>query len=221
MLVAAAVVLTTTACSDDNNGTAPNTAQVRFVNAQTGGTGSLALNTNGTAGSAVAYQAGGSCQTVTAGNTSLSFAASNGTGATTTIPAQTFSAGGRYTVVATGSAAAPQYLVLNDATTSTAASGRAWLRVVNTVGATPFDVYIGAPGAALGTSVQNSTTFNTSYPYLNVPAGSTQVNVTGAGVQTILGTSSTLSLASGTPQTVFFTPAAGLGTYTSFAVPSC
>jgi hypothetical protein len=112
-------------------------------------------------------------------------------------------------------------LVLDDATTA-AASGRAWLRIINSVGVgLPFDAYVGAPGAALGTVAQASTAFSAPYNFINVPAGATQVNATTVGTQTVLGTTGTVTLVGGTPETVIFTPATGVTGYTSFAVPSC
>jgi hypothetical protein len=95
--------------------------------------------------------------------------------------------------------------------------------VINAVNLTsPFDVYVGSPGAPLGTSPQTNTGFNTSYNYLDVPDGATEVNFTAVGTQTVLGTSDTFTLNGSTAQTIYVTPPTTVGgDYTSFRVPSC
>jgi len=187
-----------------------NQATVRFVNAMTGSS-TLSLSSNSTAGTGVAYQAFGACQTVPTGSVNFAIGQTGSSTALVTIPATTVSAGGRYTVIATGSVSASTYLLLNDAFT-TPASGRARLRVINAVGlTTPFDVYVGTPGSSLGTANQTNVAFNTSQSFLDVPSGATQVWITTPGTQTVLGTTGSFTLSRSTPQTVVVTPAVTVG----------
>lgn len=217
-----AACLAFTACSSDNGTGTSDKATVRFVNATTGGTGSLGLTTNsGAQGSAVAYQNYGGCQTITPGSTNFSVASAGSSTVAGSLPNQTLTAGSRYTLLASGSAASPTLTLMND-TYTTPASGRARLRVFNATASLPFDVYVGTPGASLGTANASNVAVNSSPSFLDVPSGATAVNVTGVGTQTILGTSSSYTLGSGSVNTLVVTPSATLGgMYTSFIVPEC
>jgi hypothetical protein len=219
-LGALAALTLVAACDDDDETSPSNTATVRFVNAINGGEQSLTVN--GTLGTGVAYQAYGSCQTVTSGSTTLAFAPTAGGGSTTTIPTQTFASGGHYTVIATGTTADPTYLFLNDAV-STPSTGNANLRVINAVDVdTPFDVYVVAPGGALSTANKTNVTFNTSQSYFTVQSGSRQVTFTDVGTVNTLGTTGTVNFTNQTSQTIVVTPSATIGgLLTWFSVPNC
>jgi len=223
MVLAASCVLFTACSSDYGIGTS-NRATVRFANAATGGTGSLGLSVDGGAqGSAVAYQNSGSCLHITPGSTDFSVAAAGSSTAVAQLSSQNLTAGTHYTLVASGSATSPTLTLLTN-TYTTPASGRARLRLFNAVGlANVFDVYVGAPGAALGTANQTNVGYQTSQSYLDIPAGSsTQVSLTAPGLQTIVGTSATFTPSSGAVTTMVATPATtGGGLYTSFFVPDC
>ncbi len=213
------------ACDDDDDdGTGPsNQASVRFVNATTGGTGSLAFTIgNNAPGSPIDYQRFGTCQELAPGNTSFSIAQPGSATPLITIPVQDLSAGSNYTIITTGSVATPNFLFLKD-TYTTPPSGRARLRVINATAVTsPFDVYVSQPGVPLGTANLSAVGFNTPRDFLDVPSGATQVRVTIPLSQTILGTSANFTLNSGEIRTLVFTPTATVGgTFSSFLTTQC
>lgn len=209
-------------CSTDKVTGRSGTAAVRYVNALTGGTGSLVFDVNeSTTGQTVAYQSSAGCQSLNSASTDFSVTQSGSSTVLASVLGQTLTSGGHYTLIASGTSVTPSLVFLNDSYT-TPATGRARIRVLNAVGsATTFDVYINAQGAALGTPVASSVGFNTSQGFIDEPAGSTQITVTPHGTQTVLG-SVTLNVNSGDITTVVFTPATTLGgAFTSFAVQEC
>jgi hypothetical protein len=224
MAVAASCLLFAACDDDDDDGTnPPNQSTIRFANAMTGGTGTLALTAGSNAqGGAVNYQTASSCQNLTTGNTSFSISTPGSGTPLVSIPAQNLTAGSRHTIIALGSATAPTALFLTDNFT-TPATGRAQLRIINaTTVLTPFDVYVTTPGDPLGTANATNVPFNTSQAFLDVPAGLTQVRVTTPGTQTVLGTSADFTLNSGEVRTLVFTPPTTVGgAFTSFFVPQC
>src|SRR5688572_26620646 len=135
-----ALALVAGACDEDEDSTGPNTqASVRFVNAIPGLTGNLALTANGTmVGSALGFgSAASQCTRINSGSTTLAFGTANtgGTGISGTALEtimQSLTAGGNVTVVATGTAADPQFLVFNN-TSTTVPSGQTAVRFVNLV----------------------------------------------------------------------------------------
>lgn len=225
-IVAALIIscLIFNACDDDDDDNGPsNQATVRFVNATTGGTGSLSLAIgNNAPGSGIGYQSFGTCQELLPGNTSFSIAQPGSATPLITIPVQDLAAGTKYTIISTGSVATPTFLFLTD-TYTTPPVGRARLRIINATAVTsPFDVYVSQPGVPLGTVNLPNVGFNTSRDFLDVPSGATQVRVTVPGTQTILGTSANFTLNSGNIRTLVFTPTATVGgTFSSFLTTQC
>jgi hypothetical protein len=190
----------------------PSKAVLHFVNLMTGGSGSLVFNINGsTTGTTVTFPGSSSCQKTPAAATDFAVEPSGSSTALATLSGETLTVGGVYTVFATGSTTTP-FLIFLTNTYITPATGHAQIRVINAVGTgSPFDVYIGASGAALGTVNQSNVTFNsTSQPFVDVPAGATEVRVTTPGTQTVLGTS-TFTLTSGEILTVAFAPPLTVG----------
>ncbi|HEV7992138.1 MAG TPA: DUF4397 domain-containing protein [Gemmatimonadaceae bacterium] len=186
-LLVSAVVLA--ACDSDNStgiGDTSNKATVQFINASNT---SLDVATNGavaTGNGALNYSTAGSCMSVDASNSGL---AVRTTGTSTALAGFTpaFTAGGNYTVIAyPGTAGATQFVTLSNAFTP--ATGQAGLRVVNVgLAGSNYDVYVAAPGAALGTANANNLGVGTGSSYFNVSATSAQhIAVTNAGTQTVL-----------------------------------
>jgi hypothetical protein len=144
---------------DDNAGggrVPTNSVRVRFVNALSGADGNLLLTANGAVvGAQQAFGTSSStCATVGAGSDRrlvVGRANSTGTAITDTLftlPAS-LTSGGNYTVVATGTPANPQILLLDNNTTLPPA-GNASVRVINATG-TAIDFFATA-GSTLGTT---------------------------------------------------------------------
>jgi hypothetical protein len=220
-----ALALVAGACDEDEDTTGVGTqANVRFVNAISGVTGNLALTANGSmVGSALGFgSAASQCTMVNSGSTALAFGTANsgGTGISGTAlgtSTQSFAAGGNYTVIATGTAANPQFLVFNNATT-TVPSGQTAVRFVNLVpsltggASSTFNVFNGT--TTTGTPLSSSIAF-ASQPttFSNINPGTTTFTFTNSAGQTIFTNSgSGLNLTAGTVNTVAILPnAAGTG----------
>ena len=214
------------ACDSDNStglsGTS-NNATVQFINASNTSLDIAANGTVATGNGALSYGTAGSCMSVDATNSGL---AVRTTGTSTALTGFTpaFTAGGSYTVVAyPGTAGATQFATVSNAFTP--ASGQAGLRVVN-VGAagSNYDVYVAAPGAALGTSSANNVGVGTGSSYFNVSATSAQhIAVTNAGSQQVVldfGNSNTFT--AGKKSTLVITaPAPGSSSPRGFIIPGC
>ncbi len=134
-----AAVVCASACGGGPTGVG-TTASVRYFNATTGLTGSGAFTTNGqfATGSALAFgQSAQSCASVDPGTTSFGFGAANagGTGLSgsqlATLNNQTVTAGGNYTMVATGSAASPQLYLLDNSFSGSLGTNQAAVRFLN------------------------------------------------------------------------------------------
>jgi hypothetical protein len=221
-----AFALVAGACDEDDDQTGPNTrANVRFVNAITGVTGNLALTANGAmVGSALGFGATGSqCTLINSGNTTLAFGTANagGTGISGTAletMTQNLAASGNYTVIATGTAADPQFVVLNNRDfTGNVPSGQTVVRFVNLVpsltggASSTFDVFTGT--STTGTPTTSDLAFAGSSTFSTMPSGSTVFTFTDSDGETIFtNTGSGLNLTSGSVNTVAILPnAAGTG----------
>jgi hypothetical protein len=177
------------ACDSDNSTGLPDTsgnATVQFINASSTTLDIAANGTVATGNGALNYSTAGSCMSVDAANSGL---AVRTTGTSTALAGFTpaLTAGGSYTVIAyPGAAGATQFVTLSNAFTP--ATGQAGLRVVNVGSAgSNYDVYVAAPGAALGTPNANNLGVGTGSSYFNVSAaGAQHIAVTNAGTQTVL-----------------------------------
>lgn len=229
LALASAAVLVACSDDDDDDGVGPGTndTTVRFINATTGGT-SLDIAQNGTVGtgnSNLAYGSASSCTRVNAANSQLAVRTA---GSTTTLTGFTpsFTAGGTYTVLVTGTTAAPVYTTLNDQFT-TPTTGNAGIRIINatsaaTTGAGNWDIYVN-PGTTLGTPNATAIGRNAASNYLTVPAGQANtIRLTNSGSTTALQNISVPSLTSGTVQTIVVGDAAtGSTTLRTFTLPAC
>jgi hypothetical protein len=136
--------------------------------------------------------AGASCFQVPAGSQTLNFRQG---GSTTNVASATpfnFVAGQRYTVILTGTgttAGSRSAVVLTDDASVTApATGQNAIRFFNATGTTG-NVYVTAPGAALGAASQTGLVSNTATTggtggYTSYPVGSSQVRVFTGGTTT-------------------------------------
>jgi hypothetical protein len=214
-ILALASVSVITACSDDDDdpiGTGNDNTTVRFFNATSGGL-SLDIAENGTVG--------------TGSNTNPQLAVRTAN-STTSLPgfAPAFAAGGTYTVLVTGTQAAPVFTTLNDQFT-TPTTGNAAVRIVNatsaaTAGTGSWDIYVN-PGATLGTPNATAIGRTNASTYLTVPAGQANtIRLTNTGQTTALLNIAVPSLTSGTVSTIVVADAAtGTTTLRTFTLPAC
>lgn len=225
-LVAAALATSAAlAACGDSSSTGPNTnnnATVRFVNATST---SLDIASNGavaTGNGALAYGTWSNCMAVDATSSNL---AVRQTGTSTALGGFTpsFQAGGNYTVVAyPGAGGTTQFTTVSNAFTPT--SGQGGLRVVNAAGAgTSYDVYVGAPGAALGSPQANNLSFGSGSSYFNVTTSTAQqIRITNAGSQTVTLDVGNRTFVTGQNATLIIAPpAAGSNTPRAFFVAGC
>lgn len=219
-----ALALFTGACEEDEDTTGPDTqASVRFVNAIGGVTGNLALTADGAMiGSALGFGAMGTqCARVSSGSATLAFGAANsgGTGISGTAlstQTQNFVAGGNYTVIATGTAASPSFVVLNNnAFTGTVGTNQTAVRFLNLVptlsgGTSTFNVFT---GTGTGTEQATNLTFGSTSNFATLASGSTTLSFRDAQGNTIFTNAGTgLNLQGGTVNTVAILPnATGTG----------
>ena len=210
-----ALMLGLTACDDDTDltGTLLQT-RVRFVNAIPDAATNLGLAVNNTvAAPAIDFAATGQCALVSAGNAALAYGAVNSTGTALqgtpleTIGTQLLAPNSSYTVVATGTEADPQFVIVNDVDIGTPGTGMVRLRIVNAGMDEPFDVYAIEPGETdLGTPLGTSIEFNTSTAFIDVPVASSQLVFTTAGTTDEVFTTSVGTLTQGAVRTVLLIP---------------
>lgn len=145
-----AAALFATACGGEDGPTEVDTRpSVRFVNATTGsGSGGFTANGQFATGSALASgQAMQTCSRIDPGTTVFGFGAANsgGTGlngnALVTSNNETLVAGGKYTVMATGSAANPSLFVFGNTLSSELGTNQAAVRFANFAPNTGTTVY--------------------------------------------------------------------------------
>ena len=199
------------ACSDDDDpsGISNDNTTVRFFNATSGGL-SLDIAENGTVGtgnSNIAFNNSSSCIRVNDSDAQLAVRAAN---STTSLPgfAPSFAANGSYTVLVTGTAAAPVFTTLDDQVTAPATG--AAIRIINaTSSTTPWDIYVN-PGTTVSTPSATAVGRNAASPFLTVPAGQANtLHLTNTGQTTVLtgGIIDVPSAASGTVRTIVVTNA--------------
>jgi hypothetical protein len=178
-----AAVLFAAAC-DGGPTKADTRASVRFFNATTGMTGNGGFTTNGqfATGSALAFaQSAQTCSKVEAGSASFGFGAANPGGnglsgsALATLNNQSVTAGGNYTVVATGSATSPQLYLLENSFSASLPSNLAAVRFVNLApGPNPlpnvFSVFAGGLPPA-GTVISTAAIVGSPTPFQAVTSG--------------------------------------------------
>ena len=212
--------------TDDTTGiTTTNTANVRFINAISDANGNLALTANGSmVGSSQSFLTSGStftCTTVPAGNNTLAFGTANtgGTGIASSLGTSTSQmlSGGNYTLLATGTAANPQLLVIDNKPTTTAATGFANVRFVNATGV-PIDFFANTAGSStLGTATTSGQGARSFSGYTQVPITNGAFTFTSAGSTTPLMTS-TGNFSSGGNYTVILAPGANGVGYQSYVL---
>lgn len=219
------------ACDDDDDdnpiGIGDENTTVRFINATTGSL-NLDIAENGTVGSGnsnITFGGASSCLDVNNQNPQL---AVRSAGTTTSLPgfAPSFAANNTYTVLVTGTAAAPVFTTFTDQFTAPTGNN-ALVRIINattsaTSGPGNWDIYVN-PGATLGTPNATAVGRNSASNYLTVPAAqSNTIRLTNAGQTTAVLDISVQGMTAGTAQSILVTDAAaGTTTLRTFNVPAC
>ena len=228
-ILALASVAFIAGCDDDDDpiGTGDDNTTVRFFNATSGGL-SLDIAENGTVGtgnSNIGFGLSSSCTRVSDSNPQLAVRPAN---STTSLPgfAPAFASGGTYTVLVTGTQAAPVFTTLNDQFT-TPTAGNAAVRIVNatssaTTGAGNWDIYVN-PGTTVTAPNATAIGRNNASSYLTVPAAQANtIRLTNAGSTTALLNIAVPTLTAGTVSTIVVTDAAtGSTTLRTFTLPAC
>ena len=217
ILPALAMALGAAGCSDDSDVSGlETTASIRFVNAIADAPGNLLLTANGTAvGSALGFASQASaCTTVDAGTTvlELNAATSGGTGVAgslLTTQSANLAGGGDYTVIATGTAANPQFLVLsNNSFDGNVGSTQTAVRFVNlmTSGQRTFNIFTGSN--MFGDPTYSDLTFGSWTPYTRMGAGGQTYIFTNPNDEEIFRTTGQLNLEGGETYTIAVMPTA-------------
>ena len=199
-------------CDDDEPNAPAATAQLRVVHASPDAPNVDVLVDGAVALSNVPYKASSSYLAVPSGSRNLRVRA---TGTTTVVinANAPITAGEAYTVLATGSLAGIQPLVLEDDLTLPAA-GNIRLRLVHAAPAAGnVDIYVTAPGADIATATPTLTgvPFRGFSDYLEVPAGTYRVRITPAGTKTVAIDVNNVALAAGQVRTAVAVDAPGGG----------
>lgn len=193
----------------------PNAATVRFVNATAA---SLDLATGGVVSTANAnIVPGASIACFSVADPSTPGLSVRQSGSSTDLPGFTprFTSGGVYTLVAFPGPAGTQFISVPNAFIPIA--GRSALRVLNaSSGLGTVDVYVTAPGAALGTPNAIGVGFGTASGSFDVSAGAIQVRLTNSGVTTVVFDAGSQTLAAGTSYTLVVSSATS-----AILVPDC
>jgi hypothetical protein len=220
-LAALTSVLALTACDDDDIVGLGNIATVRVVNATNV---ALDVATNGAVGAGGAnlgFAQATSCLVVSASNPSITIL-NAGTATVLTGLNTNFVAGGKFVIVASAPAGgAVQFTTIQD--NFLPASGQAGLAALNSFSSTVnVDLYVTAPGAALGTASAANLAFGIASSYFNVSSGLQQLRFTNAGAQTIVLNAGNTSFNTATNSIVVLGPPAAAQTVPrAFLVPGC
>jgi hypothetical protein len=220
LMMPLAMALGVAACSDNGDVTGPGAAvSIRFVNAIADAPGSLLLTANGVAvGSPLGFASqSATCATVPPGNTVLSLTASASGADGVARPSLTtqvaaLAAGGNYTVIAMGSAADPQFLVLrNDSFDGNVGSTETAVRFANlmTSGQRTFNIFTGSN--MFGDPTYSNVTFGFWTTYTKMAAGPQTFIFTNPDAQEIFRTSGQLSLQARGIYTIAVMPTASGG----------
>lgn len=199
-------------------------ATVRLANATNDTLNFLQSGTALTNGSNIMFDSTSSCSLVNAANPLLSATKFGSTTALTGWPTTALTAGQSYTYLAYHDTTGTHFTVLNTSS-FTPAAGSAGLQVFNgSNSATGVDVYVTAPGAALGTPVITNLLADSASSWVSVPAGSDQIRVTATGSTTVLKDYGNFNFTAGQNSVfVLSPPAASDATHTlrGFLVPGC
>jgi hypothetical protein len=210
------------ACGDDDSTGTGGNATVRFVNATNTSLDVATAGTVASGNSSIAFGTGSACTTLNALEPDFEVRQAGTSNSLSSSFMPVFTGGNSYVVVAyPGFSGATQYTTV---TTSLApAAGQAGLRVVNVAaGSGSYDVYVSAPGAALGTASATTIGFGTTSGLINVTPGSQLVRLTNTGTQTVAINAGNQTFTAGlTSVLVIAPPVPGTTALRSFFVTGC
>lgn len=173
------LALTLTAC--DINGTISGsgeiTTSVRVLNVSTANIDLLQNQATATGNADIPFASGSLCMTVDITSHGLSVVPTGVNTSARQLPS--FSAGERYLVTVTGTAGLLGLVSFRNSFTPTA--GKGGIRLVNLGGSGSYDIFVTAPGAALGSANATDVITGTGSTYFEVPTVPQQVRLTTTG----------------------------------------
>jgi hypothetical protein len=213
---------TLAACNDESTGVGGN-ATVRFANATNTPLDVATAGIVATGNGNVAFGGSSACTVLSADQPDFEVRqAGTSTALSAATYAPSFTGGNTYLVVAyPGFSGSTQYATVG--TSVAPAAGQAGLRVVNLApGSGIYDVYVSAPGAALGTSSATGIGFGTTSGVISVTPGSQLIRLTNTGTQTVAINAGNQTFTAGQSGVLVIAPAApGTTALRSFFVTGC
>jgi hypothetical protein len=210
------------ACNDNETTGLGTTATVRFANATNIPVDIATAGTVATGNASIAYGTGSACTALNAIEPDFQVLQAGTLNSLSSSFMPVFLGGNFYVVIAyPGFSGATQYTSVN--TTFQPTAGQAGLRVVNlAAGSGAYDVYVSAPGAALGPASVTTIGFGTVSGLINVIPGAQLVRLTNTGTQTVVINAGNYTFTAGlTTVLVIAPPAPGTTALRSFFVAGC
>lgn len=206
-------------CSDrdPSTGIQDRSARARFVNATADATSLTARVEGVDRAVAIGIGSASPCVTLDAGVAEITFLQPGvSTAVASTIT--NFAGGGRYVVIASGSASNARVLVVETGGTPPLTSTA--LRVVNATGTlASVDVHVTTPDGALGGATQSGLVAHGVTPTFSVNAGPARIRITTAGTTDVLLDTGAISLTGGELRVLVI--AGAPGDYRHFFVDRC
>jgi hypothetical protein len=215
---------TLAACGGDDDSTGlGGDATVRFVNATNTSLDVATAGTVVTGNGNVAFGASSACTVLNSVQPNFEIRQAGTTNALSAASYEPILTGGNnYLVIAyPGFSGSAQFATIS--TSVAPAAGQGGLRVVNLAAGTgAFDVFVSAPGAALGTSSATGIGFGTTSGLISVTPGSQLIRLTNTGTQTVAVNAGNQTFTAGqTGVLVIAPPATGTTALRSFFINGC
>jgi hypothetical protein len=214
---------TLAACGDDDDSTGiGGNATVRFADATNT---TLDIATGGTVAAgngSIPFGGSSLCNSLNALEPNFDVRQAGTANSLSSTFTPTFTAGNSYVVIAyPGFSGATQYATVNTSLAPTA--GQAGLIVINlAAGSGIYDVFVSAPGGALGTASATGIGFGVTSGLINVTPGSQLVRLTNTGTQTVAINAGNLTFTAGLTGVLVVAPAApGTTALRTFLVNGC
>jgi hypothetical protein len=213
---------TLAACGDDDSTGIVGNATVRFANATNSSVDIVTGSTVATGNGAIVFGASGTCTVVDALQPDVDIRLAGTTNSLSATFHPTLTVGNSYVIVAyPGFSGITQFATIS--TSLAPAAGQAGLRVVNlAAGSGAFDVFVSAPGAALGTASATGIGFGVTSGLINVTPGSQLIRLTNTGTQTVAINAGNQTFTAGqTTVLIVAPPATGTTALRNFIATGC